>query len=350
MKIALIIPSLKKFGPIVFTDYLVQSLINKIDSVEVFYFSSHNEDDVLVDFQCKVTKLSFFKKYDFKCFDIIHSTMFLPDFYVFIHGLNKSNNCVSSMHNYIDVDLKMLHPFYKSNIIIKLWYLALNSFNNFIVSSESMFDYYSEKLPSSSNLKLINYGIPQAIVSERNIQEFDFLTEIKSRYTIVGSCGLLIKRKGFHQLVELLKFNSDIVVVIIGSGPERSSLISLANKLGVLNRLHLLGFKSNYIDYYKYFDIFVMCSYSEGFGLAMLEALSLKIPLVCSELEIYKNVFPSDEVCFFEPDNIQSLVNSISLTMSNIQYFSESSYRLYSNAFTLDVMGNSHRDFYISIL
>jgi glycosyltransferase involved in cell wall biosynthesis len=350
MKIALIIPSLKKFGPIVFTDYLVRSLISKVDYIEVFYFSPHNQDDILVDFQCKVTQLNFFEKFDFKSFDIIHSTMFLPDLYVFIHGLNKKNYCVSSMHNYIDIDLKMLHPFYKYYPIVKLWYLSLNKFHNFVVSSESMLNYYSEKLPSTANIKLINYGIPKAIISKDEVDEFEFLEKIKRTYTIVGSCGLLIKRKGFHQLVELLTFNSEIAVVIIGSGPELQSLNSLAIKLGVADRFHLLGFKSNYLDYYKYFDLFAMCSYSEGFGLAMLEALSLKIPLVCSDLEIYNNIFSSDEVCLFEPDNMDSLVNSIEMVISNISRFSESSYLLYSNFFTLDVMGNNHRDFYISIL
>lgn len=39
-----------------------------------------------------------------------------------------------------------------------------------------------------------------------------------------------------------------------------------------MDRFILLGFKDNSIDYYKYFDIYAMTSYSEGFGLAMLES------------------------------------------------------------------------------
>jgi L-malate glycosyltransferase len=348
MRVALIIPSLKKFGPIVFTDYLVKSLLDKVDYVEVFYLSSHSPGEHVVDFNCKVTKLSFFTKYDFSDFDIIHSTMLLPDLYVVIHKLYKNHSCVSSMHNYIDVDLKMLYSFLKYIAMTKLWYFSLKHFENIIVSSESMLEYYSKRLPMASNIKVINYGIPSPCISDGSVSECDLLSRLKEKYTILGTCGLLIKRKGFHQLVELLRINSEIAIIVIGSGPELQYLTNLALKANVSDRFILLGFKLNYLDYYKYFDVFVMSSYSEGFGIAMLEALSLCKPLVCSRLGIYESIFSPSDVGFFEPDDIESLAYAVDCVIKDLNRYSNSSFDIFSRNFTLDAMGRNHLAFYCS--
>mgnify|MGYP003645370563 FL=1 len=351
MKIALLIPSLKKFGPIVFTDYLIQSIIDKVNYVEVFYFNSHDDSDVVVDFSCKTTKLNFFKKYDFSSFDIVHSTMLKPDLYVAFHKIYKTSITCSSMHNYIYKDLSMLYPKYKAVLMTKLWISTLKKLDDFIVSSNDMESYYRNLLPSKSTFEIIGYGIPKPQVEGKHkVEEFDELSQLKSKYTVLGSCGLIIKRKGFDQLLNLLADDKSLAVVLIGDGPEFDTLIEKAEKLDVSDRFKILGFKKNSISYYKFFDVFIMCSYSEGYGLAMLEALAVSLPLICSDLDIYKPVFSMPNVALFEPGNVASLKSALDFTLVNKERMSENSYKLYKNNFSLESMGDAHKNYYEKLI
>ena len=351
MRIALLIPSLKKFGPIVFTDYLVRSMQDKVSYIEVFYFNSHSEDDVLVDFVCKKTKLNFFEKYDFSSFDIVHSTMLIPDLYLALKGVYKKSIVCSSMHNYIYNDLSMLYPRFKAKVMTNIWYYSLSKFTNFIVSSDDMKRYYQQKLHKKSNLNVIAYGIPQPELNPHTqVDEHEDLVALKSRYTVLGSCGLIIKRKGFNQLVDLLVIDERLAVVLIGDGPEFKALNKYAKEKGVSERFRILGFKRNSEQYYKYFDIFVMCSYSEGYGLAMLEALALSLPLVCSNLDIYNPIFNTPSVALFEPGNINTLKSAIDFALKNAKAMSIDSYSLYENNFSLDSMGSAHVDYYKNLI
>lgn len=351
MKIALLIPSLKKFGPVVFTDYLVKSIINKVDYVEVFYFNAHTDNEVVVDFTCKTTKLNFFKKYDFSAFDIIHSTMLKPDLYLALHKIYKTSITCSSMHNYIYKDLSMLYPKYKAMLMTRLWFFALKKLDYFIVSSKDMETYYRNLLPRKSTLEIIGYGIPSPQVDEyQEVEEHSELSRLKRKYTIIGSCGLIIKRKGFEQLLNLLVNDERLAVVLIGNGSEFDILTEQAKILGISERFKILGFKRNSISYYKYFDVFVMCSYSEGYGLAMLEALAVSLPLICSDLSIYNPVFSYPDVALFEPGDIESLKAALNFTLANKESMSKASYKLYENNFSLESMGNFHASYYESLV
>lgn len=349
MKVALLIPSLNKFGPIVFTDFLVRSLKLQNVEVEIFYFDDNKHFMSSVEFDCKTTKINFFRTYDFSSFDILHSTMLKPDCYIAYHNLSKKFNCVTSMHNYIDIDLSMLHSPIRSFLMIKLWYLALKRFSNFIVSSKSMEMFYFQKLTNKAKISVINYGIDLSESLPDLIMERDILNELRCKYKIIGSCGLIIKRKGFEQLVELLRVNPRIAVVIIGTGPEEKSLIELAKKYDVYHRLLILGFKKNALDYYHYFDVFAMCSFSEGFGLAMLQALALKLPLVCSNLDIYKDVFDAESVALFNPGSISSLNLAVNNVLADIERYKCMSYGLFNKHFSLYEMGLGHSTLYHSL-
>src|SRR4051794_40426911 len=88
-------------------------------------------------------------------------------------------------------------------------------------------------------------------------------------------------------------------------------LRQLAADVGVLSRCIFLGYQPNARDYLSFFDLFIIPSYSEGFPLGLLEAAQHHLPIVCSDIGIFKELFTQEEVSFFEVDNVQSLVKSI---------------------------------------
>ncbi|MGL5128931.1 MAG: glycosyltransferase [Aeromonas popoffii] len=64
-------------------------------------------------------------------------------------------------------------------------------------------------------------------------------------------------------------------LVIIGDGPDREHLISVAEKLKLHDQIHFIGLKANPYVWMKHADTFVLSSRGEGFGLVLVEALLL---------------------------------------------------------------------------
>jgi glycosyltransferase involved in cell wall biosynthesis len=74
----------------------------------------------------------------------------------------------------------------------------------------------------------------------------------------------------------------DWQAVIIGDGPDRSSLEKMAKQLGMSQRVKLAGFQPNVRPYLALMDVAVFSSATEGFGLALLEAMAAGRPIVAT--------------------------------------------------------------------
>lgn len=71
-------------------------------------------------------------------------------------------------------------------------------------------------------------------------------------------------------------------LAIAGRGSEEEELRSLSAELGIDDRVHLLGFRSDVPDLLAAADVFAMSSRSEGLPMALLEAMFAARPIVAS--------------------------------------------------------------------
>lgn len=100
---------------------------------------------------------------------------------------------------------------------------------------------------------------------------------------VLGNVGSLFPVKNQIRIVEMLKFNPAFATLIVGEGSEKTNLMNLASKEGVLERLILPG-KTTEVEYYlNAMDVFVFPSTSEGFGVALIEAQANGLPCLVSE-------------------------------------------------------------------
>lgn len=347
MKIAFLIPAIDAMGPNIFTLNLVASLSCFHDlECEVFHFDRGSKDIKQLAFPVKVTELDFSKKFDFEGFDIIHSTMPVPDLYIFKHKLFKKHLCVTSMHCFMKEDLYQR----KGKVIgwfeTLIWKIGLKKFDNIIVSSTAMKFYYQQNLSSHHLFTIIPYGIPELRQTQMDSGIVAKIQHLHAKYKVICGCGSLIKRKGFHQLISYLAHNHDAAVVLIGRGEQEQALKDLAQKIGVIDRVLFLGFIKDSYNYYPLMDAYCMCSNSEGFGLAMLEAMQMKIPVVCTNLDIYKDYFDSQKVGLFEFGNQKSFNVAADRVLANLTYYSKQSDILAKEVFSLENMGALHYKFY----
>ena len=81
-------------------------------------------------------------------------------------------------------------------------------------------------------------------------------------------------QKGLHHLVAAAALVPEARVMIVGDGPERGALETLIAQLGLGDRVHLLGFRTDIPELLAGCDLFVLPSLFEGLPLSILEAMA----------------------------------------------------------------------------
>ena len=98
----------------------------------------------------------------------------------------------------------------------------------------------------------------------------------KSKINLCG-IGTLKKSKGFDRLIRIHKRLKDdgypIHTYLLGEGPEEKTIRKMIDEYRLNDSITLLGYQINPYKYIKNSDIFVCCSYAEGFSTAATEAL-----------------------------------------------------------------------------
>jgi rhamnosyl/mannosyltransferase len=109
-----------------------------------------------------------------------------------------------------------------------------------------------------------------------------------SRHLLLG-VGRLVYYKGFEHAIRALPLIPDAELAIVGEGPLRRDLESLARDLGVADRLHLPGRLSDpeLLAYYHASDAYLLPSVarSEAFAIVQIEAMACGLPVVNTQLD-----------------------------------------------------------------
>ncbi|NNC86839.1 MAG: glycosyltransferase [Akkermansiaceae bacterium] len=118
--------------------------------------------------------------------------------------------------------------------------------------------------------------------------------------------GRLEPVKGQDRLIEALAAcGADWHLTILGEGPYRANLEKLAAGLGVGERVALPGYRADAPAAMAACDVFIQASHSEGFGVALLEAMHYAPLAVSTPVGLAAEVFP-DWLCW-DPGDANSL-------------------------------------------
>lgn len=340
MKVAFIVSKLNKTAPNFYILNIILGLKNKIE-FEIFYF-----DNILeLEFPCKINKLNFYKQYDFNKFDFIHSHGFRADIYAYKIKYFKGKK-ISTVHSYIHFDLRSQFNSFISFVASKIWLFVLNRFDYLITLTNDMKKYYSQYL-NNPKIYFIYSGhqIPKS-TSILSVNDKEHIFDFKGNDLLLCTIANLTSQKGINQTINLIAKNPKLKFLIIGEGKEKTNLINLAINNKCIDRCMFLGHKNNAWEFLKLIDVFVMSSYQEGFGLVNLEAGLMKKPILCSNISVFKEIFPDDCVSFFELNNIKSMENSLNNLMINYKLFSNNLFHLVNSQYNLQIMNDNYFDLY----
>jgi glycosyltransferase involved in cell wall biosynthesis len=165
--------------------------------------------------------------------------------------------------------------------------------------------------------------IPNAVTVNKNDSEMHNRRIIARRRLgaedaelVVGYAGRLSQEKGLKTLLrafsEVLKSDEKCRLWIVGDGPLRSELQELTMAIGISDHVAFLGFREDVLGIMAGMDAFVLPSLTEGTPMALLEAMSLGLPIVASAVgEIPQIINSGENGLLVSPGETRQLAHAI---------------------------------------
>ncbi|MDI6749935.1 MAG: glycosyltransferase [Rhodocyclaceae bacterium] len=143
-----------------------------------------------------------------------------------------------------------------------------------------------------------------AIDSRQNLPVAQPLIDVRQGTPVVGTISSLVKRKSVDHLMRAmakLPTESAPHLLIVGEGPEETSLLHLSEELGLVGRITFAGFQKQPLPWLATMDVFALTSPSEGLPRVILEAMLLAKPVVASNVNGSKEVVVHGETGYLYP-------------------------------------------------
>lgn len=138
--------------------------------------------------------------------------------------------------------------------------------------------------------------------------------------------GRLVEAKDHFSMIyafkEYLKYDSNSCLIIIGYGNLNSDLTNLISSLKLENKVFMLGKRYNIADFLSISDAFLLTSKWEGLPNCILEALSMKLPVVATNVGgVSEIVIHNENGLLVEKENINSITDGMINMRKNYNKF-----------------------------
>lgn len=130
---------------------------------------------------------------------------------------------------------------------------------------------------------------------------------------VIGWVGRLSHEKGPDVLVNALPRLNDLPVLVsmVGSGPEESSLQARAQKFGVTDRIRWHGAVPEAERLFTAFDVYALSSRTEGTPVVLFEAMAAGVPVVATRVGGVPDVVSIREAVLVRSDDPVALAAGI---------------------------------------
>ena len=181
-----------------------------------------------------------------------------------------------------------------------------------IVPTNKIYKLFKEKYRFEKNIHIIPTGIEVERFYEENIDPKEVKNlrkslDISKKEFIILFVGRLAEEKNIEFLIQsqknLVKYNKDIKLLIVGDGPDKEKYEDLAKSLNLQENVIFTG-KAAWDDmpyYYHISDVFATASKTETQGLTIIEAMASDVVPVCMRDEAFNSMITEDlNGLFFE--------------------------------------------------
>jgi glycosyltransferase involved in cell wall biosynthesis len=221
----------------------------------------------------------------------------------------------------------------------------ISSVDRFIAVSESVKENLVESYRICENKVSIVYPASPNLISPCKKKE-DILKElnINEKTFIVGASGTVAWIKGYDIFINLAycffkKYPASVCTFIWVGRISESDYINIKydlDKAGLSEKVKFIGEKTNPIDYYNVFDVFVLTSRVDSFPLVCMENAFLSKPLICFDNTGYIPRLIGNDCGFVIP-------------YMDIEYMASKIYLLYQDQNLKNSLGDAVRKKYLKM-
>lgn len=173
--------------------------------------------------------------------------------------------------------------------------------------------------------------------------------DLRPNQTLFLNVGRLQPVKNQLALIEAFgehcRRHPEDVLLIAGWGPSADRLASRIEQLRIDSNVRLLGPVDDVWSLYRLADFFVLPSISEGFGIALLEAMGCGLPLVVTDLEVFQEILDDNGVLISGTDAEAigaALERARTLPASELERMKQRSLAIYQQRFDPRVMARQY--------
>ena len=135
----------------------------------------------------------------------------------------------------------------------------------------------------------------------------------------------------------------DIKLLIAGDGPLKSNLKLESKELGIESEVFFAGIIKNPFIYLDIADLFVLSSDFEGFGIVIIEAMSLGKTIVSTESEGPSEILKKGKLGYLcKINDPEDLAKKILMALKNP--INEEELKIESKKYSLDIIGNKYEE------
>jgi len=274
---------------------------------------------------------------------IVHCHLTWPQYFVPIAAIGLKCKLICTEHN--THNKRREFPFFKP-----LEKYIYKKYEKVICISEGTKKALDKWLDSTINAKLVVVYNGSRLFEKKS----SIITRSDNKISIV-SIGSLSEQKGFKNGIKAVAKLKSVVhrYWIIGEGPERKKLEELIEKNDLGNTVKLLGWVDDIEPYLHKSELLLIPSLWEGFGLVAVEALSVGLPIVASDVPGLNEIldFKDCPAILTEKGNVNDLVSAINSLQNKI--YNGEDFRdlavLHASKFTLDKMTEKYAHVYKQI-
>lgn len=156
------------------------------------------------------------------------------------------------------------------------------------------------------------------VIDNKDSHSFKIEFGIPEEKPVILFVGNIIKRKNVASILDAKKkLKSDCVLVVVGHGPLLTNLKE-KTKSEKINDVIFTGARRDIPNIIRSSDLLILPSYSESFGLVLIEALACGKPVIGSNVGGIKEIITSDVGLLVEPTDSKELSAAIDSILSDV--------------------------------
>lgn len=230
--------------------------------------------------------------------DILHTWLFAANSY--------GRLCAGAVPNAKIVVSERCVDSWKSGWQVWLDRRLIDRTNRLVGNSQAVVDFYRELGVPPDKLVCIPNGIDIVPVDESDpiAARRDLKAELKlpADAFVAGYVGRLARQKRVEDLIwaveTLRQIRPNLYLVLVGDGPERSSLESFAGDIGCTEHIRFLGHRDDAARWLRMFDVFCLASSFEGMSNSLMEAMAAGKPVIASDIPANRELVIQGETGF----------------------------------------------------